>query len=105
MIKIPKCERCSKSFIDEELEDHLCSPILTRAQEIGIDYIFEGEIDNNGDKVYMAKGLNGIMYRLVQCPHNPTHTNTHPTIFDSKRNRRGLYRTWNDKINVTLQTA
>ena len=87
------CERCRKSFIDEELDLHTCSPTLTKTQEIGIDYIFEGKNNNNGDKIYMAKGLNGIMYRLVQCPHNPTHTNTHPTIFDSEKIRRRFDRT------------
>ena len=82
------CERCKKQFIDEELEDHLCDPITTNAQEIGIDYILDPELNENGDKIHIAKGLNGILYRLVECPHNPTHTNTYPTTFDNENIRR-----------------
>lgn len=93
MTKIPSCERCKKTFIDEEFDEHLCTPVSTRTQEIGIDYIFEGEIDQNGDKVHIAKGLNGIIYRLVECSHNPTHTNTYPTTFDSETIRRRFDRT------------
>ena len=53
-----------------------------------------GSVTNgNMDKVYIAKGLNGIMYRLVQCPHNPSHTNTYPTVFDSEEIRRRFDRT------------
>lgn len=87
------CERCKKSFIDEEFDQHLCTPIPKKIQELGIDYIFEGNINENGDQVYIAKGLNGIMYKLVQCSHNPTHTNLHPTTFDSEEIRRRFDRT------------
>jgi hypothetical protein len=44
----------------------LCIPISTKTQEIGIDYIFTGQKDQNGDSSH-AKGLNGILYRLVEC--------------------------------------
>ena len=98
MIKNLKCERCRQTFIEEEFDEHLCTPITTKTQEIGIDYIFEGEIDQNGDKVHIAKGLNGIIYRLVVCPHNPTHTNTHPTTFDSEEIRHRFDSTQNNHI-------
>ena len=88
MNDIINCERCRKSFIEEEYQDHVCSPITTRLQEIGFDKIFDSVTDENGDKVYMAIGLNGILYRLVMCQHNPTHTNTYPTTFDSEEIRR-----------------
>ena len=88
-----KCDRCCKTFIDEELETHLCTPITTKAQEIGIDYILDAELDENGDQIHIAKGLNGILYRLVECSHNPTHTNTYPTTFDSEEIRRRFDRT------------
>ena len=88
MNNLVSCQRCKKSFIEEEYPDHSCSPITTRLQEIGLDQMYGSTINNNGDTVYMAKGLNGIMYRLVQCSHNPTHTNLHPTTFDSEEIRR-----------------
>ena len=87
------CERCKKQFIEEEFENHFCSPRSTQVQEIGIDYIFKGETNENGDLVHIAKGLNGILYRLVECLHNPPHPNTDQTTFDSEKNRRQLYRT------------
>lgn len=87
------CQRCKKQFIDEEFDSHECSPMATKAQEIGIDYMLEGEINENRDMEYIAKGLNGIIYRLVECHHNPTHTNADPTFFDSLEARRRLDRT------------
>lgn len=82
------CGRCKQSFIDEEYDKHECSPITTRLQEIGLDKMYGSTPNQNGDIVFFAKGLNGIMYRLVQCSHNPTHTNLHPTTFDSEEIRR-----------------
>ncbi len=93
MNKTVNCERCKKQFIDEEIEDHVCSPMATKAQEIGIDYILKGEPNENGDLVHIAKGLNGIIYRLIECPHNPPHTNTYPTTFDSEEIRHRFDRT------------
>lgn len=87
------CERCKKQFIDEEFYNHVCTPRATEVQEIGIDYLFKGETNENGDLVYMAKGLNGIIYRLVECLHNPPHPNTDPTNFSNENNRRRLHRT------------
>ncbi|MHB8547423.1 MAG: hypothetical protein ACYDAJ_11720 [Nitrosotalea sp.] len=49
------CERCKKQFIDEELDDHFCTPKATKAQEIGIDFILKGELNENGDTVHIAK--------------------------------------------------
>ena len=93
MNKTVKCERCNKQFIDEEFSDHLCTPETIKAQEIGIDYILAPELNENGDKVHIAKGLNGILYRLVECPHNPTHTNLDQTIFDNEETKRRFDRT------------
>lgn len=93
MAEIIKCERCRKSFINEEFDGHTCTPITTRLQEIGIDRIFDAVTNKNGDKVHMAIGLGGVLYRLVECPHNPPHTNTHPTTFDSEKIRHRFDRT------------
>jgi hypothetical protein len=70
-------------FIDEEYDEHACSPLTTKLQEIGLDQMYGSCINEDNDLVYMAKGLNGIIYRLVQCTHNPPHTNTYPTSFDN----------------------
>lgn len=82
------CMRCKKTFIEEEYPNHPCSPLTTKLQEIGLDQMYGSVVNKNGDLVYIAKGLNGIMYHLVKCPHNPSHTNTYPTTFDKEEIRR-----------------
>ncbi len=93
MSKIPHCERCRQSFIDEELDGHDCSPITIALQEIGIDRMYGFTTNKNGDKVHLAKGLNGIIYRFVECRHNPPHTSTDQTKFDNPETNRRFYRT------------
>jgi len=89
-----KCERCGKTSISEEFEKHDCTITTYKVQEIGITNWFEGKTDENGDKVLMAHGLNGILYRLVKCSHNPPHPDTRPTVFDSQEIRRRFDRTF-----------
>jgi len=91
--KIPNCERCRQSFIEEELSQHDCSPLTIGIQEIAIDRMYGSVNNENGDKVHIVKGLSGIMYRLVECHHNPPHSNTYPTTFDKEEIRRRFYRT------------
>ena len=87
-----KCRKCSKMFIFEEYNHHVCSVDFKGIKEIGIDYHFDGEKDENNDQVFIAKGLDGIIYRLVKCDHNHPHTSADPTIFDSEKNRRRIDR-------------
>jgi hypothetical protein len=47
------CQRCKKQFIDEEFNDHTCTPRATEIQEIGIDYILNGKVNENGDFVHI----------------------------------------------------
>jgi hypothetical protein len=93
VVKIPNCERCRQSFIEEEFSEHECSPRTIGIQEIGIDRMYGVVTNENGDKVHIAKGLSGIMYRLVECHHNPPHSNSDPTTFDKEETRRRFYRT------------
>ena len=87
-----KCDRCCKTTISEEFDNHDCSIVTWNVQEIGITSYFEAEIDENRDQVLIAQGLNGILYRLVKCSHNPPHPETRPTIFDKENILRRLYR-------------
>ncbi len=98
MSNIILCQRCAKTIISDELETHECSPETIGVQEIGLDYWFKGDIDENGDEVLIAKGLNGILYNLVLCKHNPPHPNTHPTVFDKEKNRRRFDRTTKQQV-------
>ncbi len=63
MSNVVKCERCQKSLIDEEYSSHVCTPNLRGIKEIEVDYYYE-HTSKNGDKVIMAKGLDGFLYRL-----------------------------------------
>lgn len=92
-LNIKKCDRCHKNVISEEFDNHDCTIITWKIQEVGITSSFEAEIDENGDQVIIAHGLNGILYRLVKCPHNPPHPDTRPTIFDSGEIRHRFDRT------------
>lgn len=80
MTGVRKCERCSKNVAGEEFEGHRCHPLLTDIQEIGISEFIKLEIDENGDKIFLAKGLNKISYILVYCKHNPPHIRTKHTM-------------------------
>lgn len=68
-----ECERCRKTIISEEFSFHYCSPYISGTREIILDNFFT-ILDRNGDRVIIAKGLDyGVLYRLVECKHNPTH--------------------------------
>jgi len=59
-----KCLRCQKVLIQEEKADHVCTPVLKGIIHIDIDYIVESP-NEVGEKVFMAKGLDGYLYRLT----------------------------------------
>jgi len=73
MPNVTKCLRCEKTFINEELDSHICNPRFRGVIRIGVVYWFEGQLNKDGDKVIMAKGFNGKLYQLVHCTHNPPH--------------------------------
>lgn len=93
MKNVSKCSRCSKDLISEEFNEHVCNAPYLGIIELGINYWFEGKSDKNGDQIFIVKGLDGMIYRLVKCSHNPPHPDTRPTSFDSEKFRRRLDRT------------
>jgi len=60
MSNVVKCQKCRKSLIAEELEAHECQA-LTR--EIRVAYYYE--VVKDGQRVVVAKGIDGTFYRLV----------------------------------------
>ena|SRR5437870_4254495 len=94
-----KCRRCNKSYIAEEFDKHSCHPDIIEIQELGVDSIFKGNYQENGDDVWITHGLNGILYRLVHCKHNPPHPSTRR--FLTERKTDGDY-TEPDKRNCYL---
>ncbi len=76
MENIGRCPRCRKFLVAEEYESHKCDfrDIGIRdCKEIILDHMTDCGFDKNGDKVTLAWSLNGVLYRLVECKHNPPH--------------------------------
>ena len=84
MNNIQKCSRCKKTLIEEEFSIHVCTPTIIERKDILIDYCIEVKNNENGDRVFLAKGLDGILYRLIKCVHNPVHQPTGNTNNNSR---------------------
>jgi hypothetical protein len=69
-----KCPRCGGFVIAEESESHVCNIPTKGAETIFLDWIGDGFTHENGDHIRMAKGLNGILYKVILCKHNPPHS-------------------------------
>ena len=73
---IGRCPRCHKLLIQEEMQDHKCDfgDIETvGAKELFVDHVTDLGINRDSDHTHLAWGLDGILYRLVECKHNPPH--------------------------------
>lgn len=64
MNELVKCSRCKKAMIDEEFDDHNCSPALKGSKTILLDYYTKGK-DEKGKEMLLAKGMDGIMYTFI----------------------------------------
>jgi hypothetical protein len=77
MENVGRCPRCNKFMVAEEWDEHKCDfkdiP-LTDCKSIILDHITDFGQDKNGDHVYRAWALDGVLYRLVVCKHNPPHS-------------------------------
>jgi hypothetical protein len=58
-----KCPNCSKILIGEEYEDHT-TRCISKVKEIPVTYIVK--IDKPDKRIYLARGVDGILYRLVK---------------------------------------
>jgi hypothetical protein len=69
-----KCPRCHMTVIAEELTSHTCHIPTRNAETIYLDWLDEEFVNADDDRVRMAKGLNGTLYRIILCKHNPPHS-------------------------------
>lgn len=81
MQNLTKCPRCNKHLIAEEFNEHECNTPFLGIIELGIRFWYEVERDTNDDRVFMVKGIDGILYRLIQCEHNPPHPDVYPRSY------------------------
>lgn len=70
---IGRCPRCGEFIIEEQARTHKCRIRTKRAKEIVFDWISDGFVSDNGDYVRLGKSLDGTLYSLVVCKHNPPH--------------------------------
>jgi hypothetical protein len=71
-----RCPRCKRFLIEEETKTHQCDfrdIDLQGGKEIVLDHITDLGRDRNDDHVLLGWGLDAILYRLVECKHNPPH--------------------------------
>jgi hypothetical protein len=74
---VGSCPRCHKYLMAEDYDTHKCDfeslPILG-CNEIVLDHLTDSGEDENGDQVHLAWALDGMLYRLLVCEHNPPHS-------------------------------
>ena len=89
MNNIVMCLRCQRTYVSEEYDHHICSPNLINVKEIMVDYYSETK-NEYGDQLILAKGLDGVLYRLVHCKHIPLHEiePSNRDLTGEKNNRR-----------------
>lgn len=64
-------------MIAEQKERHVCdwaSLPIEGCEEITLDRLSDSGLQKNGDRLYLAWGLDNVLYRLIVCKHNPPHT-------------------------------
>ena len=63
MNNIVTCERCRKTLVAEEYENHLCSPLANGSKIIEIDYYIIHS-DELGDVYIITKTMDGLLLTL-----------------------------------------
>ncbi len=72
---VGRCPRCNEFIIAEQT--HCCdfrNIQLQGCEELFVDHITDSGKSKDGDHVFLAWGLDGILYRLAVCKHNPPHS-------------------------------
>jgi len=72
---VGRCPRCRKFLIAEEYELHKCDfrDVGIRGKEIILGHMTDCGLNRNGDRVTLAWSIDGVLYRLIECKHNPPH--------------------------------
>jgi len=88
---IEKCPYCSQFLTAEQAESHVCDVPLKGITQIPIMYLSEVK-EENGDVIFLARGYDGILYRLCKTKRPMKSIRRKFTDIDD---RRRLYRTCN----------
>jgi hypothetical protein len=72
-----RCQRCGRFMIAEERKNHKCdfADVAVRGcEELVLDHLTDSGRDKHGDQLYLAWALDGMLYRILVCKHNPSHS-------------------------------
>jgi hypothetical protein len=73
-INVGKCPRCGEFLIAEQLTNHKCKISFKDVQDVTIDHYYEMiSRDAQGHRTVIAVGIDGTLYRMTVCKHNPPH--------------------------------
>ena len=80
-----KCDRCHHIFIEEEFDNHLCTPKLKDVYDYEYDYFYVTKDYQNGDTI-VIKTIDGDLYSFInrkkklsdKVPYNFSPRNKHP---------------------------
>jgi len=61
-----KCPYCGKYLLAKQVRTHVCDLPFADVREIPVVFFYE-TMSDKGDKLVMARGYDGILYRLVKC--------------------------------------
>lgn len=61
-----QCPYCKKYLLASQIKQHICNTPLLDVKEIPVLFSYETSNDD-GEKVIMARGFDGVLYRLVSC--------------------------------------
>jgi len=85
-----QCPYCKKYLLASQIEQHVCNAPLLDVKEIPV--LFSCQTTNdNGEKVIIARGYDGVLYRLVKC-RNPILDSSDDGYHEGS-NRRKVNRT------------
>lgn len=66
-----KCKRCHATFIGQEFDGHLCTPVLKEMKLMEFDY-YRITKDEMNREVIMIKSMDGILYSFVKREEKET---------------------------------
>src|SRR5208337_2876406 len=86
-INVGKCLKCGEFLIAEQLAKHKCKISFKDVQDVTIDHYYEMmSRDEQGHRIVIAVGIDGTLYRMTVCKHNPPHEATKRKFTDQEPN-------------------
>ncbi|MGD0177745.1 MAG: hypothetical protein ABSC50_13080, partial [Candidatus Bathyarchaeia archaeon] len=81
-----RCPRCKKFILAEQIKTHKCKVKLNGVKELYLDsWVMKDHTNDDGDSLMVAMGLDGYLYRLILCTHNPPHSLKPQVLMDKDR--------------------